>query len=367
MISPGRSYFPNLDGLRFFAFLHVFLSHVIIDQFASISPAFKNIKEYIAPGFFGIDMFFVLSGFLITWTLLEERFTKRSMSLRNFLARRTLRIWPLYFLIVACGYGLHYLGVKLGFNLEPLPGIHWFMFFILNFYISIHGPYFLFFMVFLWSIAVEEQFYLLWGFVMKYARRAFQHVCIIVILLSLYFRYTHLSDNNMLVFHSLSVASNLASGALFSYACFYRSELFKTLKALKRGTWVRIYLLLSVLYLLYSQLFNAPVVIVFEKLIFSFLFCLVIFDQCFNDNRPFNAMFSKTIGYLGRISYGLYCFHGLVITFVLLLSERIEVFRTAGFIFFLSPMVIAAFTILLAHLSYRYFEKPFLNYRKVYR
>jgi peptidoglycan/LPS O-acetylase OafA/YrhL len=364
VISKGRSYFPNLDGLRFFAFIHVFISHAFVDRAAAHSSFFSSLKSYLAPGFFGIDLFFVLSGFLITWTLLEERFLNRSINLKNYFARRSLRIWPLYFLLVGIGFAIHYLGKQKGFDLEPIPDIHWFLLFILNFYISINGPYFMFLLVFLWSVAVEEQFYVLWGFAMRFLKRSFPHLCIILILASLYFRYTHLRSNNMLVFHSLSVAGNFACGALFAHACFYKSELFKTLNRFKKGTWVRIYVLLFVLYALYSRLFNAPAAIVFEKFVFAILFCLVLYDQCFNTDRNFNAGSNRVVNYLGKISYGLYCFHGLVLTFVVYFTDKLEFMNIPVTAYLLVPLASLGLTILMAHLSYRYFETPFLNLKK---
>ncbi len=338
MIVNGRSYFSNLDGLRFFAFLHVFITHAFVDPAAEGNSVISTIKEYLAPGFFGIDLFFVLSGFLITWTLLEERFHKRTINLKNYFARRSLRIWPLYFLIVTIGFTLYYIANNSGLIIQEIPGFHWFALFILNFYISINGPHFLFFLVFLWSIAVEEQFYVLWGIVSKYFRRAFPHACIILILVSSYFRYRNIDYDNKLVFHSLSVAGNFATGALFAWNCFYKGEFYRTLMILRRSSWIRVYVLFFVLYALYARLFNASLVIVFEKLIFSFLFCLILFDQCFSVNRLFNAGGNKIINYLGKISYGLYCYHGIVLTLIFYLSKQYEM-DSAIFIFVLNPII----------------------------
>src|SRR5215213_8378112 len=96
----GRVYFPNLDGLRFIAALLVIIHHV--EQLKSIyripnhwGSAFVQII-----GEQGVVLFFVLSGFLITYLLLEEEKTTGTIRVRNFYLRRVLRIWPLYFFIV---------------------------------------------------------------------------------------------------------------------------------------------------------------------------------------------------------------------------------------------------------------------------
>lgn len=361
----NRRYFPNLDALRFFAFIHVFISHALP---ASDDPQSLSylLKSYLAPGFFGIDFFFVLSGFLITWTLLEESASRITISFRNFFARRSLRIWPLYFLFVLFGFLAFWLGRKAGYSIDPLPPIHYFASFILNFYIASIGPGFLFFLVFLWSISVEEQFYVLWGLIFKVGKRLLLHACIILILVSVWFRFNHIHDDNSLVFHSLSVAGNFAAGALLAWSCFYKSTFYTTLTSLREGTWTRIYLLFFVCFLLYGKLFRAEMAIVLEKLIFSLFYMLILFHQCFYTRRSFNAGSKESLRYLGKISYGLYCFHGLILTFAVLAREQLPFMNQPVSMFLFIPLVSLALTVLLAHLSYKYFETAFLRLKKKY-
>ena len=91
-----RFYLPELDVLRFFAFFAVFLCHVAPD-----GPAFYDSHGALgrlgASGAFGVDLFFTLSGYLLTSLLLREREQSGDVNLRAFYARRTLRIWPLYY------------------------------------------------------------------------------------------------------------------------------------------------------------------------------------------------------------------------------------------------------------------------------
>ena len=157
-------YFPNLDGLRFFGFLLIFCSHALfsISFSGHDKPAFSTDTSLTHLGFAGLDFFFVLSSFLITFTILGEYETSGGFSFKNYFIRRSLRIWPLYFLIVVAGFVLVSLAPLFEISVSPLPSPVWFLSFTLDFYVMEDGQNFLFFLVFLWTLSVEEQFYLAW-------------------------------------------------------------------------------------------------------------------------------------------------------------------------------------------------------------
>ncbi len=105
--SAERIYFPELDGLRFVAFMMVYLFHGGVPQ-----PIMAHLIGHTAAaalrenGGFGVQLFFILSGYLITTLLLREEARYGRISLRAFWIRRILRIWPLYYLVLAIGFGL---------------------------------------------------------------------------------------------------------------------------------------------------------------------------------------------------------------------------------------------------------------------
>ena len=105
-------YRPELDGLRFIAFFAVFLYHVgpvPVDKPPSLlQPLCKAYNTLSAWGWAGVDLFFVLSGFLITSLLLIERQNMGEVSFKHFFIRRLLRIWPLYFLALLAGCAVLY-------------------------------------------------------------------------------------------------------------------------------------------------------------------------------------------------------------------------------------------------------------------
>ena len=100
-MSTKKIYFKNLDGLRFLCFLTVFFYHSFQTESANVksSSVYQFIKFGLAEnGFLGVNFFFVLSGFLITYLLIKEKELNKNINIPNFWVRRILRIWPLYFL-----------------------------------------------------------------------------------------------------------------------------------------------------------------------------------------------------------------------------------------------------------------------------
>src|SRR5262249_15217110 len=102
-----RVYFPELDGLRFIAFMMVYLFHQGVPSQILVSLIGKTAAHaFIQNGGYGVQLFFILSGYLITRRLLREEARYGRIALRAFWVRRILRIWPLYYLIIVIGFGL---------------------------------------------------------------------------------------------------------------------------------------------------------------------------------------------------------------------------------------------------------------------
>jgi peptidoglycan/LPS O-acetylase OafA/YrhL len=161
---PAAFYHPELDTLRFFAFLMVFALHALptrVDYYAAFMP--PELARWAAAGItagaFGVDLFFALSSYLITELLIREVRTTGRLDVVAFYVRRTLRIWPLYFTVFAlCTFVVP--------RFLPVPGLEnkyllSFMTFLGNWscaaYGLPHAPVFP-----LWSVSVEEQFYVTW-------------------------------------------------------------------------------------------------------------------------------------------------------------------------------------------------------------
>ncbi|MES1222292.1 MAG: acyltransferase, partial [Bacteroidota bacterium] len=153
-----KIFFPNLDGLRFFCFLSVFLFHTW-----SLVYAGTNITSGIhlfENGNLGVNFFFVLSGYLITYLLIAEKNANGVVNIPKFWMRRILRIWPLYFLCVFLGFvAIPYVLQLAGKPQPPTASAISYITFTSNFDYIKHGYPGSTVLEVLWSIAVEEQFY----------------------------------------------------------------------------------------------------------------------------------------------------------------------------------------------------------------
>lgn len=358
-----RSYFPNLDGLRFIGFLMIFLSHAFFSDNPDVlsDTFFLKVKSLGHLGFAGLDFFFVLSAFLITWTLLSEIETKGKMKFGAYFLRRTLRIWPLYFFIVGLGFIGAIILNAYGISTEELPGFGWFATFTLNYYCIYQGTDFLFFLVFFWTIAVEEQFYIGWGLIMKFFSKYVSWIVPLLILVSVLFRWWMRDDSAQLSFNTLNYMGDFAIGILLADAVIKKNELYENLVKLSRSNLLLVYLLLIVLLVFYHPAFDSGWSLIMERLVFSILFGVIVFEQCFSENRLFNAGAWKPVRYLGKISYGLYCFHGVVITVLMRMQFWTGDHDTLIEALLVKPAVILMMTVFFSVVSFEFFEKRIIK------
>jgi len=174
-----RLYLPQLDGLRFFAFTLVYLFHNGVEV-ALLSPLVGQ-RVAIAlreNGWVGVQLFFILSGYLITTLLLREEQTFGRIDLKAFWIRRILRIWPLYYLIVAIGFLL----IPWGEGALGSPGyrdllerhLGPFLTFLGNWSMALRGPVPYDALSVLWSVCIEEQFYLVVPLLVAWVSRRYR-------------------------------------------------------------------------------------------------------------------------------------------------------------------------------------------------
>ncbi|HEY8691015.1 MAG TPA: acyltransferase [Chitinophagaceae bacterium] len=360
-----RLFFKNLDALRFLAFLGVFTSHTLPIYSSAQSV---NIIDILISAFsfsyLGVPFFFTLSSFLITYRLLEDHKKINDIQLLKFYLKRGLRIWPGYFLLILiCFLLIPNLFTALNLEKPTLPNILPFIFFWSNFYMIDYGVNFISALTILWSLAIEEQFYIFWGLMLKYCRRYLIPLILILLAGSLIFCYYYLyvwhNKAMNLKIHSLYALPDFCFGALIAIICQGRKNNFTFLKRLSNLFYASVYFLLITFFV--TQNTGITHFDIIASMVFnSICYALILFDQTFNDSRIFNAGKFKTINYLGRISYGLYIYHLLIASFMI----KVFYFFNAGQPFYKSlfqAAITLLTTIFISHISFRYFESYFLK------
>lgn len=366
----NKIFFPNLDGLRFTCFLAVFLYHCNETLFAKISnPKIASVLDFIfRNGNLGVNVFFVLSGFLITFLLIKEKELKGTISLGNFYIRRILRIWPLFYLCIFLGFVAFPL---LKYKVIPSPfetSDFWsYIFFAGNFnFIKIWpSPPDALNLLVLWSVAVEEQFYLIWPILLKYfSKKNYPFIFLTIIFITLIFRSFFTTNYPVLHFHTLSVIGDMALGGLIAYACSSSSRFFNLIENMNKVLIIGLYCLTLILILFKDFIFSYPFLAIPERIILGSLFAFIIAEQNFSKNSFFKFSRIKMVSWLGIYTYGLYCLHFFGILIVEKFIDKFNMKVNTLLASITCAMAALLVTILLSYFSYNVFEKWFLRFKE---
>ncbi len=364
-----KLFFPNLDGLRFIAFFMVFAWHALktpFDMLHIANPVIHQIFYLFLNGKTGVSIFFVLSGFLITYLVLAEIAVNGSLNVERFYIRRSLRIWPLYFLILFLVFGvMRALMNVTGFNWSEFsmrPELYFFFagnFDVLRIYLT-GGTDFLPSTV-TWSVAIEEQFYLCWPLFFWLPARLYKYIFPVLLVVCYVFRTSYAGNEPVLTFHSLSVMGDLALGGWAAYLAF-TSNGFRDLFERQSNSF-RVLAYGAGLVLMFVLQFVAhDLVQVFSRLVQTVFFAYVILDQNFCRQQKFKFGNYKWITYWGKYTYGLYLWHPLLL---LVLSLIVTKFLHLSYQHISTHLLVAplalAGSLLVSYASYHFFEIYFLK------
>lgn len=357
-------YFQNLDAARFIAAFAVFLLH-FSNEIRGIFPGinasflFKAIYLFTGKGGLGVDFFFVLSGFLITFLIFQEYKTVGKFHLGYFLIRRTLRIWPLYFSIGLIGFVLFPLLVEDYYTLhEPL----YYFLFLANFNEIWHGADdTVNFLTSPWSVAVEEQFYLFWGIVLTIGFRLkkipFPLLLMFLYLLSFSFSWFNKESPEILYLHTLAVFQDILMGAFVGWSVFKGLKWIDNVQSFSRLKIILLYITGFVLIIAKNKIFQGDLMLL-ERFVLSFFFAFIIIEQIGGKHSLFKLGRIKLFTYCGKISYGIYMYH-LVVMYLLLHFFDFKSFGLMPTLFIFGGASLI-FTYAVSALSYRFIESKFL-------
>lgn len=403
MRKDAKVYFPGLNGLRFFAAFAVMITHIELMKkylgFTNLwsdiwdirygirSTAFEAIQlgqlQWYQPiiselGPLGVNFFFVLSGFLITFLLFEEKRRTKTVQIKHFYLRRILRIWPLYYFVLALGFFIlpHIPFFNVPGQSESLEENFWIN---LTCYALILPNLALAFFTGKggavpnigqsWSIGVEEQFYLIWPLILKWTKNplaliGFATVFLLIVKFIVLVMVESDPQPWLMTLKNFLVMSKIESmslGGLGAYFLFKKNNFVLNI-VYNPLTQIAAFLLLPFLLFFTHRMYQDGV-----YLISSFSFLIIILNVASNKDTLIKLR-HKAFNVLGRISFGIYMYHMMVIVFVLNLLKYFEVPYDGlegikgGFLY----LVITALTLLIAYLSYTYFEVFFIKKKKAF-
>lgn len=343
---------PNLTTLRFILALLVILFHTP-EFFANRNLPHYNDNSLFLKGNESVWMFFSLSGFLIIRQLFSEKVKTNSINLKRFFLNRIYRIFPLYYLVLIYGF-IHYQIIlpKLGFQFENSYNIFEGILFSSTFFSNIfltYSPGGI--LEILWSIGIEEQFYIViapfFYFLPKSKLRT--------ILLLLTFIYLLIFMSN--IFPLMKEYKMYFFFFTFSGLCSLYFEKINFNKLFSNLIYfVTLTYLLSNLF---KNYLNENHYYIFSMILFG-LFLTVL------SKKPIFIFENQTLKYLGTLSYGIYMFHAIAMQIVGLAYIKLQIVnKIPGYLYIFSYTFLIIFlTIIMAHLSYKYYESYFLKFKK---
>jgi peptidoglycan/LPS O-acetylase OafA/YrhL len=364
---------PILDGVRGVAILMVMLRHFV---YGATSTTFLGgaILSVCNLGVLGVDLFFVLSGFLITGILLRTR--SDAHYFRNFYARRALRIFPLYYayLIFYFGFVTRFTHFDRARAAEAASYQGWIWLYATNILICVRGGYLVASINHFWTLAVEEHFYLVWpALVRRFDIQRMLNVCVAAFVVAIICRgiitWQHWSPYAANVF-TLCRVDSLATGALL--AIFARTQSTETITVVARRTfWILFGL--SVIgnfafdgrawWSATTETVGASVV----ALIFASTVALAVWGSPRNLLSRLFGM--RSLRWLGTYAYGLYVLHFPIRIFL----QRALPFEKLGRLLhsyalglLVHGLLCGAVSIIAALLSYHLFEERLLRLKRFF-
>ena len=343
-----KIHLPGLNGIRAIAALAVIFSHIglSLDEFG-----LKKLEDIDLAGY-GVTIFFSLSGFLITYLLLIEKERFEYINVKQFYIRRILRIWPLYYF-----YLFITVATVLVYHLQPIGGNLWYYIFF-----SANAPFIFGTAIPLlghfWSLGVEEQFYLFWPWVVNKTSRLFRVIVIFILFIIMLkvaawvlFKKTGIVIPYQVIhvtrFHCMAI------GALGAILFHRRHKLFLDISY---SIIAQVVSWLFVASLAFS-LFQGGSLIKHEAVA---IIAVVLIVNVAGNSKSLIKLNGWIPDYLGRISFGLYVYHPLIIFLTAkALGRYLEQIEPVTRAIIVYPLLLTL-TVVVAGISYRFFEKRFL-------
>ena len=398
-------YFPGLNALRFFAAFAVIFTHVelikklmgrsdhgwidlwgewqsgprkgmtVVDSFPLKAVIEDPVIKWYHPivseaGPLGVVFFFVLSGFLITYLLFAERQKTGRISIKAFYLRRIFRIWPLYYFLILLGFfvfpHLEPFWIRYQSDIWEIPNDFWmsfafFMFMLPNLAFARYGAFPNIGQA--WSIGVEEQFYLIWPWMLRKAKRPLNRMAIFLVVLMAIKGIFLLAvepggvwTDAIKKFLAMSKLECMALGGLGAWALFFEK------KTLLKWFYHPVAQVAGIVGIPFLILFAPAMLQNAIHLVYAMLFLIIILNVSTNP-KSILKLENGILNFLGKISYGIYMYHMVIIALVLWIVRKIWPngtlsVTTENIVIY---VLTVGLTILVSYLSYTYLEHRFIK------
>jgi peptidoglycan/LPS O-acetylase OafA/YrhL len=344
-------HFKGLNGIRAIAAIGVMLAHIFGDLG---QLGLKKMPESLNIASLGVTIFFTLSGFLITFLLLKEKSSseKNQIDISNFYVRRILRIWPLYFLyVIICLITYWFFSIDYDKSM-----LFYYVFLLANVPLIMEST--LPFIGHLWSVAVEEQFYLFWPWFSKIdAKKILLYTILLAITLIFlkdlsYFIGNKYNYNIPLITLTVTRFYCMLIGCIVAILYYQKSVWIEILtnKYVSILAWIIMLLAIIDKFQISSALIDHEIM--------SIVTAIIILNQITEKNKII-SLDNRFLDFFGKISYGIYVYHPIIIFLTIKFFGKFKNDVLINYLLVFS--VIFGSTIIVSYLSFHFFENKFIR------
>jgi peptidoglycan/LPS O-acetylase OafA/YrhL len=363
-----RLHFKDLNALRGMAFFPVFLFCTLHYLSYGQDGMLKEMNFFIQKiAQNSLDFFFLLSSFLLTSHALREYKYTETFSLKKYFVRRIFRIAPVLIISLLFTFVFHpWMNDKLDLHEMVLPDFEPYLYLMPN-YFSNPGAYDFIYIVVIASIYLFIQFYIVWGFILKYLIRFISSICIGMVIVGLIARAIHFQLNTDYFLDTLSYGIPIGIGGFLASALRKDAQWVTYLKELSKNVNGFIYIAGGILVFGGYILFNHQIASIMVPVLTSAFYGYIIIEQTFGKNSFIQLKNQKILTYFGRMSYGLIVYQSLIGFLVLIAFESLEGNLSSNYTILLVILSTFVGSSIAANISYKIFEKPMLRLRREFK
>jgi len=346
-----QKYYPQLDTLRAFAAFGVINLHWLNTSYPELFGIDHSSNWDF--GHYGVQLFFVLSGFLITTILINNKSSKSKVHIiKNFYVRRFLRLFPIYYLFLA-----FLVLVKDEFVTDNMG---WFLTYTANFKFYDAGGLIDVWSNHLWTLSIEEQFYLVFPFLILLTPRKYEVLIpTTLIAVSLAFKSMNMGTDNPINLLTIAQLDMLGAGVGLALIKSRTTGKFGLLTGQVAKT-IMVTSLLVCLWIYYAVDKASPLWFSFDYLLLV-SFTLLVANTANGFSGVVGKVFdNKVLIYLGKVSYGLYLYHKVIPLTLLIVLKRLDIQIDNIVVYYCVNLLIL---LVLTHFSWMLIEKPILRFK----